>query len=232
MTTLGYCRLSKADRNSVAIDQQERAIRAFCSEAGFPTPRIYSDDGVSGGLPCERRPAFARMVMGEGDAVIAYRVDRLGRDAADVLATVAKIRASGALLYFAEDNTENSPSGNFHLGLQALLAAFERETLKARTAKALQERKKQGRRWTRQAPYGWRWEENRIAPVPEEQEAIGRMREVGWDVWLINAAGMRQRSGIPWTSRALIRVSKGSPPPETTGRTPDGSFPRRGSGSR
>ena len=50
----------------------------------------FKDEGVSGSIPAAERPGFAALLgfVREGDTVFVTAVDRLGRDAIDVQATV------------------------------------------------------------------------------------------------------------------------------------------------
>ncbi|MGV2480635.1 UNVERIFIED_CONTAM: recombinase family protein, partial [Salmonella enterica subsp. enterica serovar Weltevreden] len=59
--------------------------------------REFSDEGVSGATLAADRPGFAALLAyaREGDTVHVYAIDRLGRDAIDVQATVRDLIARG-----------------------------------------------------------------------------------------------------------------------------------------
>src|SRR4051812_27834974 len=84
---IAYYRVSTTDQS---IDAQRHAM-------GGSFDREFSDEGVSGGTMAADRPGFAKLLehVREGDTVCVYAVDRLGRDALDVQATVRRLLDKG-----------------------------------------------------------------------------------------------------------------------------------------
>jgi putative DNA-invertase from lambdoid prophage Rac len=87
MTMIAYYRCSTTDQS---IEAQRHALGG-----GFD--KEFSDEGVSGAIPAADRPGFKALVayVREGDELHVYAVDRLGRDALDVQATVRKLLDKG-----------------------------------------------------------------------------------------------------------------------------------------
>lgn len=87
MTRIAYYRCSTFDQSTEA---QRHALGG-----GFD--KEFSDEGVSGAVPAAQRPGFSALLkyVREGDTVHVYAVDRLGRDALDVQATVRELLKRG-----------------------------------------------------------------------------------------------------------------------------------------
>ena len=77
MSRIAYYRVSTGGQS---IEAQRRALSG-------PFEREYSDEGISGSTPAASRPGFAKLLsyVREGDTVCVYALDRLGRDALDVV---------------------------------------------------------------------------------------------------------------------------------------------------
>ena len=79
-----YARVSTDDqRDRQTIDAQVTALRELAPHWDLEIVGEYLDDGVSGTLPLEERPAGLRLAddarAGKIDVVIFYKLDRLAR---------------------------------------------------------------------------------------------------------------------------------------------------------
>lgn len=93
--TFAYCRVSTADQTT---DNQVREIEA----AGFAIePRRVIAETVSGSVAAMERAGFAKLVdrLEDGDVLIVTKLDRLGRNAMDVRATVEALAAIGVRVH-------------------------------------------------------------------------------------------------------------------------------------
>src|SRR5665213_592899 len=83
MSRIAYYRVSS---DSQSIEAQRQAL-------GVDFDREFSDEGVSGSTLAGDRPGFSKLLsyIREGDSLHVYALDRLGRDALDVQATVRKL---------------------------------------------------------------------------------------------------------------------------------------------
>ena len=85
--TFAYCRVSTADQNA---DNQIREIEA----AGFTVdPKRIITETVSGASAIQQRKGFMKLLdkLDEDDVLIVTKMDRLGRNAIDVKATVDRL---------------------------------------------------------------------------------------------------------------------------------------------
>jgi DNA invertase Pin-like site-specific DNA recombinase len=141
---IGYMRVSKSD-GSQSLDLQRDALLA----AGVEAHQIYED--LASGKD-DDRPGFiaACKALRAGDILVAYKLDRLGRNLKHLVNTVHELTERGVGLKIlaghgaALDTT--SPSGKLVFGIFAALAEFERELIRERTIAGLLSARARGRK--------------------------------------------------------------------------------------
>jgi DNA invertase Pin-like site-specific DNA recombinase len=91
-TALGYARVSTGHQS---FDQQVDAL----TDAGVDPVRVYSDK-LSGTSTREQRPGLAALLdyARGGDAIVVVGIDRLGRNAAEVMTTIRELGERGIVL--------------------------------------------------------------------------------------------------------------------------------------
>src|ERR1700740_3342708 len=83
------------------------------------------------------RPGLAEMLayVREGDSVVVWKLDRLGRDLQHSLATVKALTDRGVTLVSTSDGIDSSTAaGRMMIGVLGSLAEYERELIKERSA--------------------------------------------------------------------------------------------------
>jgi putative DNA-invertase from lambdoid prophage Rac len=131
MSHLAYYRVSTADQS---IESQRAALLPRDVPGGFS--KEFKDEGVSGAVPAAQRPGFAALLAyaREGDTVHVYAVDRLGRDALDVQATVRALLRRGVSVEVHGLGTIARGVGELILAVLAQVADMERHRINERTA--------------------------------------------------------------------------------------------------
>lgn len=147
-----YCRVSTAEQTTA---NQVLEI----SRSGFDvrSDRVV-EESISGAVPAMQRPAFANLVenrMESGDTLIVTKLDRLGRNAGDVRATVDMLAARGvSVLCLAMGCVDLASSvGRLHMQILASIAEFERDMLIERTHAGLERAKQEGKVLGRRRTY-------------------------------------------------------------------------------
>jgi putative DNA-invertase from lambdoid prophage Rac len=123
---IAYYRVSTADQS---IEAQRTAM-------GGAFDQEFTDEGVSGGVLAADRPGFAAMLatVRGGDTVHVYAVDRLGRDAIDVQATVRRLIDAGVTVDVHGIGPIGRGAGELILAVLAQVAEMERRRIAERTA--------------------------------------------------------------------------------------------------
>jgi putative DNA-invertase from lambdoid prophage Rac len=138
-----YCRVGTHDQTT---ENQVREIKG----AGFAvTPSRVVTETISGGVPAGDRPGFSllRHKMEAADVLVATKLDRLGRNAMDLRATVESLAADGIRVHcLALGGVDlTSPAGKMTMAVIAAVAEFERDLLIERTASGLARAKASGK---------------------------------------------------------------------------------------
>ncbi|RIV65971.1 recombinase family protein [Burkholderia pseudomallei] len=145
--TFAYVRVSTSDQTTA---NQIREIEA----AGFAIDkRRVVTECISGSVSANQRPGFGKLLdrMEDGDVLIVTKLDRLGRNAMDVRATVEALALGGIRVHcLALGGTDlTSAAGRMTMTVLNAVAEFERDLLIERTnsgiARARAEGKAMGR---------------------------------------------------------------------------------------
>jgi DNA invertase Pin-like site-specific DNA recombinase len=136
---LGYARVSTGHQS---LDQQLDALTA----AGVDPKRVYRDK-LSGTSTREQRPGLAALLdyVRPGDAIVVVGIDRLGRNAAEVMATIRELRDREIVLRSLREGIDTSnATGRMVAGVLASLAELELELGRERRAAAREARRARG----------------------------------------------------------------------------------------
>lgn len=130
-------------------DQTTENQRCEIETQGYKIDYWFADEGVSGKVPASQRPQFKKMLerIRDGETLIVSKLDRLGRDAQDVGATIkalAKRRIEVIVLQLGKLDL-TSPAGKLMLNMLAAVAEMERDLLVERTQAGLQRAKSEGK---------------------------------------------------------------------------------------
>ena len=158
-TTVGYARVSTGSQH---LDMQLDALRA----AGCT--RILTDT-ASGALTARPGLDEALTELDDGDTLVVWRLDRLGRSLPHLVTTIENLTKRGVnlrSLHEAIDTT--TPTGRLMVHLIASLAEFERELTIERTIAGLEAARARGASLGR--PTVW---------TPQRAEAAGALLAAG-----------------------------------------------------
>lgn len=147
--TFAYLRVSTSDQTT---GNQVREIEA----AGFSIqPQRIVEETISGSVAAMERPQFARLVdrLESGDVLLVTKLDRLGRNAMDVRASVERLAGVGVRVHCLALGGVDlaSPAGKMTMGVIAAVAEFERDLLIERTQSGLKRAKDEGKKLGRPA---------------------------------------------------------------------------------
>jgi len=138
MSRYAYIRTSTKDQNA---DLQRDAIAKLDG-----IKKVYADEGVSGTLAS--RPEWDKLIdrLEEGDEVIVWKFDRIGRNTMNVLEAVKAITDKGATFRSLTEKIDTSgPMGQAMLTIMAAFAQLERDQIVERTRAGLEAAKAKGK---------------------------------------------------------------------------------------
>jgi len=133
---IGYARVSTEDQK---LDLQHDALRTSGCD------RIFDEtaSGASSRLPArEELLAYAR----QGDTVLIWKLDRLGRSLRDLIEIVNGLNQRGVGLRSLHESIDTTtPAGKLTFHIFGALSEFEREVLRERTQAGLTAARKRGK---------------------------------------------------------------------------------------
>ena len=174
-----YCRVStdeQAEAGTIGI--QLHNTRRYADAMGFEVVATYKDEGWSGAIPIEQRPDGKRMMADARknafDALIIWKLDRLGRDVISVLQTVDELDKQGVAFYSVTEQFNTAPPfGRLVLTVMAAIAEMERSVILQRTNEGKIKNAREGK-WAGGAyPYGYRIDEaGYLVEYPPEADIV------------------------------------------------------------
>jgi DNA invertase Pin-like site-specific DNA recombinase len=133
---IGYARVSTVDQN-LAL-QRDALIAVGCE-------KIFSDEGVSGTVIARRGLNAALAALSEGDTLMVWKLDRLGRSLTHLVSLVADLGKRGVSFRSLSDPIDTtSAGGRLVMHIMGALAEFERGLIVERTQAGIQAAKKRG----------------------------------------------------------------------------------------
>lgn len=203
-----YARVSTDDQaERETIQNQVNIAATLCPAMGLEVVDSYLDDGVSGMIPLEQRPEGARLLndarQGLFKQVVVYRLDRIGRKALVILSSWETLKDQGvAVRSLTEPFDTAQPFGEFVMGILAMVAGYERDSIISRTTEGRRRKAREGK-WTGgRAPLGYKVVGGFLQVEEEESDLIQRIfrqyteeRLSGWHIATqLNAEGVQTQS--------------------------------------
>lgn len=142
-----YCRVSTADQTT------ENQVHEIASNGFMVAPQRIVTETVSGSVAAFERKGFAKLFdkLESGDVLVVTKLDRLGRNAMDVRATVERLEASGVKVHcLALGGVDlTSSTGKMTMQIISAVAEFERDLLIERTNSGIKRAKAEGKTFGR-----------------------------------------------------------------------------------
>ena len=218
-----YTRVSTTEQaqEGYSLQEQEIRLKSYCEAMNWGPFQIYTDPGYSGGSI--KRPALQLLIRDvkakKINRVIVYKLDRLSRSQKDTLFLIEEVFLANHcdFVSMTENLDTGSALGKAMIGILAVFAQLERETIKERMVMGKIARAKEGK-WCggSTAPYGYNYENDNL--IPDEIESLHVMEafnlaERGWSTSKIsdsfNRKGYTPKRGVNcWTDITIKRILK------------------------
>jgi putative DNA-invertase from lambdoid prophage Rac len=171
-----YCRVSTADQTT---ENQVVEIRA--AGFNFDSRRVVAEC-VSGSVAAKQRAGFSKLLdrLEDGDVLVVTKLDRLGRNAMDVRATVEELSAMGVRVHcLALGGADlTSAAGKMVMSVLSSVAEFERDLLLERTAAGLARARSTGKVLGRPKALSDKQESTALARLAQGQTVAAVAREL------------------------------------------------------
>jgi DNA invertase Pin-like site-specific DNA recombinase len=176
--TYGYIRASP-DKEVESPETQAEIIATYCHRIGRRLDDVFFDDAHSGGLPLSEREGGKRLLLDlrKGDHLVMARADLMFRSFIEFVRTLDGWARQGVVVHLCD-----VPVGPLDpeddlcrcaIDLLVLLYASVSRRIATRCKAVSGSLRAEGRRNTRFAPYGFKWEKRGqytfLVPEPNEQ---------------------------------------------------------------
>jgi DNA invertase Pin-like site-specific DNA recombinase len=205
-TAVAYTRVSTHGQaaSGLGLDAQRHAIAEYAKRAGLTIAAWHEDAGISGAKMSNRpglRAALDDIATGKAGALIAAKVDRLGRSTHDVSGIIENAQRQGWRVIAVDVGLDTAtPSGELVATALLMAARFEWHRISERQREKFAALRRAGRRRGRDA-----------APIALA-DRLARLRARGWSFRRI-AAHLTERgektvrggrTWLPATVRSII----------------------------
>jgi DNA invertase Pin-like site-specific DNA recombinase len=142
-----YTRVSTLDQT---IDNQLIELRDYCSKMGWEITQEYADEGLSGTLSREKRPALNSMIKDayrkKFDSVVCWDISRLGRSMKELILFLSDMKDRDIGICSVRQGFDTSTSmGEIMFQFVGILSSWEREMIRERTLAGLERARREGK---------------------------------------------------------------------------------------
>jgi len=220
MRVAAYLRVSTDEQaeSGLSLSHLREKIRALVGVYDWDLIEVIQDERTAKNMNWEGLQRILSLVRSRKvQGVIVYKLDRLTRSQRDLLALLDVFNRFGVrLVSVCEQLDTESAAGRFFVGMLGLIAHWERETIGERTQAAMSQLRKNGKRFSRYAPYGWRYNgDGEMVSVESEQETLNVIRNLsarGFSLRKIVAEletlGRKPRNGKCWHPQVVSSILK------------------------
>lgn len=223
MQAVIYCRFSPRPRaeDDLSNEKQAERCRAYCAAFEWDVLDVFEDAALSG-EHSENRPglqAAIKLACKNKAALVVYDLSRLTRDIIDGAAIERELRRREASLVSVTEHIDCSHyTGRLVYHVLLGIAQMERERIAERTKKAMLKYQSEGRRMSKEPPFGYAVDPADPARLikDEREQAIIQLvlqwRDEGISYRDIATRlafeGYKPREGDKWHTRTIGRIIK------------------------
>lgn len=203
-----YTRVSTEEqaKEGFSLAAQMAKLRSYAEIHGWTITGEYVDEGQSGRTT--KRPAYTRMMeeMGKWDVLVVLKMDRIHRNSRNFMAMMDTFEKEDKQFASVMESLDTSTAmGRFVADIIQRIAQLESDQNGERVLIAMEEKAKQGSGGLGgPAPYGYRWQDSKLVPEPEEATVVRAMhilrgtgaRHIAEE---FNRKGIKTRQGKEWT---------------------------------
>lgn len=142
-----YTRVSTLDQT---IDNQLIELRDHCSKMGWEIVKEYADEGLSGTLSRDKRPALNSLIKDayrkKFDSVVCWDISRLGRSMKELILFLSDMKDREIGICSVRQGFDTSTSmGETMFQFVGILSSWEKTMIRERTFAGLERARREGK---------------------------------------------------------------------------------------
>ena len=142
-----YTRVSTLDQT---IDNQLLELRDHCSKMEWEVVKEYADEGLSGTLSREKRPALNALIKDayrkRFDSVVCWDISRIGRSMKELVLLLSDMKDRNVGICSVRQGFDTSTSmGEIMFQFVGILSSWEKTMIRERTLAGLERAKSEGK---------------------------------------------------------------------------------------
>ena len=216
-TAVAYARYSSAQQRDVSIEQQLRDIRLYAEREGYTIIYEYADHAKSGFKNVERRTQFQAMIQaassGAFDTVIAWKVDRFGRNRRESATYKGQLADNGVKVVYAMEPIPDGAAGVLTEGMLESLAEWYSRNISENTKRGQLDNAVKGL-YNGHVSYGYRRSADNRFEIYEPEAAIVRRifdlyaqgYSFAYIVEELNRDGIKTKYGNPYQKASVLYI--------------------------
>jgi DNA invertase Pin-like site-specific DNA recombinase len=224
MRVVAYVRVSSAHQAEAYGPEVQRAAIAKWAKANGHQVVSWQTDVVSGASELRNRvgwcEAAALVKSGKAAGIVVARLDRLARDVMVQELLLRKLSDLGGIVLSTRENENEmlngeskDPSRKLVRVIMGAISEYDREMTVDRLTAGRHAKAARGGYAHGALPYGYRSDQGDLIPVPGEQRALARMKELAAQgkstreiARLLTAEGHPTKRGAAWSSPVVARI--------------------------
>lgn len=213
---VAYVRVS-TDEQKLSPHAQVVELERFAARHGLTIAAVHQDTGVSGAAELSDCPGLTAAITAVQDlragGLLVLRLDRLARDTKKASLVELLLDKAGAKLLTVDGTNQDDPFAQMARMFQSWMAQQERHLIGARTKSALKQLKRENKRFTRIAPYGYSFQDGQVVANETEQKGLELMLQLAHQgmgpsaiALQLTLAGFLSRTGKKFDAATVYRV--------------------------
>ena len=216
-TAVAYARYSSAGQRDVSIDQQLMDIRAYAEREGYTIVHEYADHARSGFKNTSARTEFHAMISAAEahtfDTVLAWKVDRFGRNREDSAIYKSQLRRLGVHVVYVMEPIPDGAAGVLTEGMLEAIAQWYSENLSENVKRGMYDNARRCL-YNGVVIFGYAPGPDRRYIIDEAQAAVVRQIyklyvegiSMSRIVGILNASGQRTNTGKPFCLNKICNI--------------------------
>ena len=201
-----YARYSSHSQTDQSIEGQLAAAKQYAATKGYTIIKEYCDRAISGRT--DNRDSFQRMLADTDkksfDVIIAWKVDRIGRNREDIAFNKHRCKKNGVRIEYVAETLTDGPESIILEGVLEAMAEYYSVQLSTNVKRGIRESAKKGLFHGGTIPLGYKIVDKRYTIDPETAPIVA-------EIFKRYSEGQTEFEIIAWLNQKGVKTSRKQP---------------------